>query len=210
MDIPGFPSASSAGIILHHLQRQGQATIRDLEEVLGVSTTAVREHLAHLQAANLIAISTVRHGPGRPRFVYTLTDKAQGLFPKQYDLLINLLLQEIAADGGAKQVDLLLERVGKRLADEYADRINGADIEARLNELRAKLESRGIPAEVHQTGDGIHIFACPYFDVAQEHAQVCTMEQQMIEQVLGEKVTLEQSIREGHHRCRFVVNNDHS
>lgn len=208
MEIIGFPSASPAGIILQHLQRHGQATIKELEDVLGVSTTAVREHLAHLQAHNLVAISTVRYGPGRPRFVYTLTHKAQSLFPKQYDLLINLLLNEIAAEGGTEQVDLLLERVSKRLAEEYADRISGVDVQARLVELRAMLESRGIPAEVQQSGAGIHIFACPYFDVAQEHAEVCTMERQMIEQVVGQKMTLEQSIREGHHRCRFVVDSE--
>ncbi len=206
----GFSGSSSVSLILQHLQRHGQATVKELEEVLGVSTTAVREHLAHLQAESLVSTSTVRRGPGRPRLVYTLTRKAHNLFPKQYDLLINLLLKEIAAVGGAEQVDLLLERVGKRLAGEYADRISGHDIPARLAELRALLEARGIPAEVHQSGDGLHIFACPYFDVAQKHGEVCAMERQMLEEVLGGKVELEHSIREGHHRCRFVVNKEQS
>lgn len=204
----GFPISSSASLILQHLQRHGQATIKELEEVLGVSTTAVREHLAHLQVENLVATSTVRRGPGRPRLVYTLTDKAQSLFPKQYDLLINLLLKEIAAVGGTEQVDLLLERVGKRLASEYSNRISSSEIQDRLVELRALLEARGIPAEVHQSGDGLHIFACPYFDVAQEHGEVCAMERQMLEEVLGGQVRLEHSIREGHQRCRFVIDKD--
>jgi predicted ArsR family transcriptional regulator len=56
----------------------------------------------------------------------------------------------------------------------------------------------------------LHIFACPYFDVAQKHGEVCAMERQMLEEVLGGKVELEHSIREGHHRCRFVVNKEQS
>lgn len=205
MTVPGFPVTSPAGIILQHLQRHGQATIKELEDVLGVSTTAVREHLSHLQAEGLLAVSPVRNGPGRPRFVYSLTDKAQGLFPKQYDQLITMLLREIIAVEGSEKVDLLLERVSKRLASEYADQINGDDLRERLDALRTMLEARGIPAEVQQSGDGIQIFACPYLDVAQEHPAVCRMERQMLEDVLGEKISLEGSIREGHRNCRFVI-----
>ncbi len=210
MQTIGFPVSNSASLILNYLQRHGQATIKQLEDVLGVSTTAVREHLAHLQAENLVAITTVRNGPGRPCFVYKLTKKAQSLFPKQYDLLINLLLQEIATEGGTEQVDFLLERVSKRLAEAYADRISGIDVQERLVELRKMLEARGIPAEVRPSGDALHIFACPYFDVAQEHAAVCTMERHMLEQVVGKKMHLEDSIRDGHHHCRFVIKSEPS
>lgn len=205
MTVIGYPDSSPASIILKHLQRRGQATIKDLEDVLGVSTTAVREHLAHLQADGLVFPGLVRRGPGRPHFLYKLTDKAQSLFPKHYDLLINVLLHEIAAAEGKEKVDQLMERVSRRLAQDYADRISAEELRARLDELRQALEAKGVPAEVQQSGDEIQIFACPYLDVAQEHPQVCVMERQMLEQVLGEKIVLEGSIREGHHNCRFVI-----
>ena len=62
-----------------------------------------------------------------------------------------------------------------------------------------------MPAEVAEAGDGIRLFACPFYDVAQDHPEVCSMERQMIEFVLGEKLALESTIREGAHTCRFVV-----
>lgn len=207
MEIIGFRDTSPARLILEHIQRQGQATIKELEDVLGVSTTAVREHLSHLYANGLVTSHSVRHGPGRPRLVYTLTDKAHGLFPKQYELLINLLLQEIAAEEGAQRVEQLLERVGTRLAHEYAERMNEDDIKVRMDELRTMLETRGIPAELHPSGEGIKILSCPFLDVAQEHSEVCAMEQQMIEQVLGEEVILDHSIRDGHYHCCFHLLN---
>jgi predicted ArsR family transcriptional regulator len=203
MEIIGFRDTSPARLILQYIQRQGQATIKELEDVLGVSTTAVREHLSHLYANGLVTSHSVRHGPGRPRLVYTLTDKAQALFPKQYELLINLLLQEIAVQEGTHRVEQLLERVGARLAEEYTERISEEDIKVRLDELRTMLETRGIAAELQPSGEGIKILSCPFLDVAQEHGEVCAMEQQMIEQVLGEEVTLDNSIRDGHYHCCF-------
>lgn len=206
MEVLGFSSTSPANMVLQHLRRHGQATIKELEGVLGVSTTAVREHLAHLQSHSLVTSNTVRYGPGRPRLVYTLTEKAQRLFPKHYDLLINLLLQEIATQEGLAKVEHLLQRISTRLAQEYSDRMNANDIEERLTELRRCLESQGIASDVQPSGDGIRIFSCPYLDVANEHNEVCEMEKNMLEQILGKKVVQEHSILAGDHHCCFHVN----
>ena len=58
---------------------------------------------------------------------------------------------------------------------------------------------------LRESGDGVEVFACPYLDIAQEHAGVCTMERRMIEQVLGETIALEGTIREGRRSCHFTV-----
>ncbi|NJO84134.1 MAG: DeoR family transcriptional regulator, partial [Blastochloris sp.] len=176
MEVIGFRSSSPAGIILQYIKRHGQATIKELEQVLGVSTTAVREHLAHLQVSGLVETDTVRHGPGRPRLIYTLTEKAQTYFPRHYDMLINLILEELSAEGGPERVDRLLQRVGERLRTDYAVHIHAEDLQERLGELRETLEARGVPAEVEPDGAGFKILSCPYHDVAQEHGSVCTME----------------------------------
>ncbi|GAB4447568.1 MAG: winged helix-turn-helix transcriptional regulator [Chloroflexi bacterium OHK40] len=205
MLVIGYAAASPAGQILSYLQRNGEATVKDLAALLGVSATAVRDHLVHLQAEGLVVARTERHGPGRPRLVYTLSDEARSRFPKQYDRLITGLLRELIALEGPDKVEQILERVSRRLADEYADRMAGTDVGARLDELRRLLELRGVPAEVAEAGDGIRLFACPFYDVAQDYPEVCSMERQMIEYVLGEKLALESTIREGAHTCRFVV-----
>ncbi len=106
---------SPAGKILAHLQRHGEAAVKELEDVLEVSTTAVREHLTHLQAKELVATRLVRRGPGRPHLVYFLTPKAQSQFPKQYDTLVNMLLREIAGQEGPERLQVILDAVGARL-----------------------------------------------------------------------------------------------
>lgn len=202
-----YTNDSQAGKILAHLQRHGEATVRDLEEVLEVSTTAVREHLTHLQAKDMVATRLVRQGPGRPHLVYFLTPKAQSMFPKEYDTLITLLLREIASQEGAERLQVILDAVGARMAEEYRDQVSGANLAERLATLRNALEARGIPAEVQPSGMGVEVFSCPYLDVAQEHSSVCAMERRMIEQVLREHVALEGTIREGRRSCHFTIVN---
>jgi predicted ArsR family transcriptional regulator len=205
MGATAYPSDSPAGKILDHLQRNGEATVKELEDVLGVSTTAVREHLTHLQAKELTRTKLVRRGPGRPHLVYSLTSKAQSLFPKSYDTLINVLLHELLNRVGPDEVENILEAVSTQLAKEYNLKVSGEELSERLNTLRMAFEARGIPAEVHPTGDGFQVFACPYHDVAQEHAGVCAMERRMLEQVLGETIQIEGTIREGRRSCQFSV-----
>lgn len=195
---------SPAVKILAHLQRHGEATIKELEDVLGISTTAVREHMTHLQARGLVDTRLVRRGAGRPHLAYFLTAQAQSLFPKEYDTLITMLLRELA-QRGPDQLQTILDAVGARMAEEYGSKIAGGELGQRLDALRQILEARGIPTDVQPSGDGLRVFACPYLDVAQEHPAVCRMEQHMLEQVLGEKLLLEGSIREGGRSCHFSV-----
>ena len=50
--------------ILEYLQRKGAATIKELEDVLGVTTTAVRQQLQTLQADGYVERTcTCRCGP---------------------------------------------------------------------------------------------------------------------------------------------------
>jgi predicted ArsR family transcriptional regulator len=200
-----YPTESPAGKILAHLQRHGEATVKELEELLQISTTAVREHLTHLQAKEMLATRLVRRGPGRPHMAYFLTPKAQSLFPKQYDTLITLLLREIAGQQGPERLQVILDAVAERLAEEYGAQVSGAELADRLTALQGALEARGIPAEISPAGGGVEVFSCPYLDVAQEHASVCAMELRMIEQLLGQQVTLDGTIREGRRSCHFTV-----
>lgn len=207
MATPLFASDTPAGKILAYLQRHGEATIKDLEEMLQISTTAVREHLTHIQAKELVETRLVRRGPGRPHLVYFLTSKAQSLFPKAYAPLVSTLLHEITSSEGEERAQRLLDAVGERLAEDYQTKVSGDNPEERLDTLRSALESRGIPAETGSDRASLQVFSCPYFDVAREHASICTMDRRMLERILGASIRTEGTIREGRHSCQFKIVN---
>lgn len=74
-------TGSPAGGVLSAMQRQGQVTVKDLEEALNVTATAVRQQLAALLAEGYISQGAENIGRGRPKHVYALTAKGRALFP---------------------------------------------------------------------------------------------------------------------------------
>ncbi|MHC4223606.1 MAG: helix-turn-helix transcriptional regulator, partial [Planctomycetota bacterium] len=70
---------SSRERILHLLKTKGSQTASQLAKRLKVTPMAVRQHLAALE--ELVAYDDERHGVGRPRRVWRLSEKAQSRFP---------------------------------------------------------------------------------------------------------------------------------
>ena len=73
-----------------------------IAEAVGVTAGAVRQQLAVLDAAGLIAHRDERPGPGRPRRRYCLTPAAEGLWPKRYGQLTNQLLDFVGQESAAR------------------------------------------------------------------------------------------------------------
>jgi predicted ArsR family transcriptional regulator len=196
--------------ILRLIQRKGEVTVKEMELELGRTTTAVREQLTALQADGYVTATRVKvKGElGRPYFVYSLTDKGQELFPKEYGDLTNLLLEEILALDGQDKLNLLLQRISARVAATYVASMNsGQHLLDRLNNLASLLSERGLIVEVQQQGNLMlmHAPSCPYFAVAQRHREICDMEQEMLGQALGSSVRLTSCVLDGNHGCDFVV-----
>lgn len=199
-----------ASMILRSLQQHGSRTIKQLQGDLGVrSLNAVREQLAYLSAAGLISATPQRHGTGRPAHVYALSAQGHALFPSGYDVLLQLLLDEIAARDGEQQVQDLLRGVGERLAAQFDGHMG--DLHERLAALIETSSARGTPITLHEDNGAIrlHRYTCPYFALAQTTDAVCGAEQHMIEQVLGRAVELTERIVDGHVGCCFVVGKEH-
>lgn len=198
---------SPAGQILRLLQQQGSLSIKEIETTLGVTTTAVRQQLMALLAEGLVCATTVREKRGRPHAVYSLSDQGQALFARGYEGLALVLLEEVLRLSEPESAKQLLQRVSARLAEQYAEHIHGAALAERLQELVALFERRGITSKIEEE-DGIFLFTeygCPYYGLAREHREVCSMEMEAMEQALGSEVTLCQSQLDGHHGCQFQV-----
>lgn len=198
---------SPAGQILKLLQRHGSLRVKDFEAALGVTTTAVRQQLTTLAAGGLITTDTVREKRGRPYAVYSLSEKGQEFFARGYEALALLLLEEMLDFSEPRSAEQVLQRVSARLGKQYAEKMQGAALVERLQELVTFLEQSGIMSKVEEE-DGVFVlteYGCPYYGLAREHREVCEMEIGAMGQALGSEVTLCQSQLDGHHGCQFQV-----
>lgn len=205
---------SPAWQILEHLQRNPSATIKDFEILLGVTTTAVRQHLNALQASGYLDRREERSGVGRPHYIYVATDAARELFACRCDVLALTMLQEMYEVVGAEQMGTLLLRVGVRLADQYTESVKATGLQHRVEEMAGALGRQGVLTDVsvgesNTAGESntiaLKMYNCPYHDLAIEHREICEMDQLMLQQVLGAEVSLDDCIMDGHASCSFEI-----
>src|SRR3989304_9311694 len=162
--------------ILEYLQRQGRATVKELGSLLGLTSTGIRQHLTVLERDGLVDTREERGRVGRPTLVYSLTEKADALFPKTYDALAAVLLEEIRCSQGNERLHDLLHKVAERMAAPYAERIEGRPLPERGRETARIMEEQGCPVDVREADDGeyyIDEVTCPFPRVAQQDRSVC-------------------------------------
>ncbi len=199
---------SQAWRIVEFLQRNGSASIRELEEWLQVTTTAVRAQLTALQAEGYVDRRRVSEGVGRPYHVYVTTDKVRELFDCHCDDLALTMLEEVLHIVGKDKVPALMGRVSDRLAQRYVAGVKAEAMQDRVHQLARILGGQGVLTDVFaQENDTIILktYNCPYHELAQEHREVCEMEQGMMSKVLGSEVNLSSCMMDGHSGCSFVV-----
>ena len=162
--------------IVMSLKRRGEATIDELAGELGVTTSAVRQHLQALDG--LVAYREERTGPGRPRHWYCLTAAAETLFPKRYGELTNQLLGFVA-DADAGLVDRAFEGRRRSRTERALVRLGGQPFDDRVRELATILDEDGYLADCERRPDGTWIVTehnCAVIDVARIYGQACTSE----------------------------------
>lgn len=193
--------------IIEYLQRNHSASIKELEEFLGVTTTAVRQHLQSLQAEGYIDRNTVTSGVGRPHHAYVLTSASHSLFDCHCDDLALTMLEEMFEMVGPDNVTTLLGRVSDRLADRYAHTVTAQALQQRVEQMAGALAKQGVLTDVFAEDGSIILktYNCPYHDLAQEYRQICDMDQAMMRKVLGEDVALSACIMDGDGGCSFTI-----
>ena len=198
---------TTAGKVLKAIQMRGRASTKDVAADLGVTTSAVRLHLAQLQASGAIRAEKVREGVGRPHYAYSLTPDAHNLFYKDYGDLARLLLEEVTETQGPEALQVVLGRVGDRLANKYREQVPGQDLAERVQAWAELLDQRGVAVRIVRTGEGFVLreYGCPYQNVAVESRAVCEMERQVMARLLESGVKLTRCVLDGHQGCEFAI-----
>jgi len=195
--------------VLRTLLTRQRCTINELAEAVGINPISVRHHVTKLEAEGFVTSEEERHGVGRPRRVYFLTEEGMEQFPTRYLRLTVRLLEQLKETLPGPMVSKLFTQVANDLVEDYASDLdlNGIPIEERLNIVQDVLSGEGFTMEWDLQEDGYHIreVNCPYYHVGQNHPEVCAVDQTLISNMLNVPVEKVRCILDGDSYCTYVV-----
>ena len=193
--------------ILQTLLHKPRSTINTLAEAVGINPISVRHHLTNLQMEGLVEGHEERHGVGRPRLVYVLTDEGMEHFPTRYMQLTTRLLSQMKDTMPGPVVANLFNQIAEDLASQYSKDIQGLSMEERLDFVKSLLGREGFTVEWEKKGTEyqIHEISCPYYQIGVAHPEVCTVDQTLISKMLALPANKVQCILDGGPHCTYVV-----
>lgn len=193
--------------VLELLRRKRAASAEAIATELGITPNAVRQHLTNLERDGLVTSQPVRHKRGRPSLQFSLTDRADAVFPKRYGQLATMVLSELRDMQGEQAIDELFRRIAGRHAGSLERQLDGLDFDEKLGRVVSWINRAGTLAETEETEQGIRvtIHNCPFRNTALKIPQVCTLTPQLIVQLLGAPVSQSASIHRNDPYCSFLV-----
>ena len=200
--------AETRDAMLTAIKKRGEARAEELADALGITVSAVRQHLNALAADGLVTHRQMKAGPGRPKHLYRLTAAAEAQFPKTYGELTNELL-DYAADEDPALVDrLFAKRRKRRIADAKA-RLAGRPFDERVAELSRILDEDGYLADYELLPDGTFRIVehnCAILSVALRYGNACSSELEFLRAVLPEaSINRTSHMVAGAHHCGYEV-----
>jgi predicted ArsR family transcriptional regulator len=196
--------------ILDLLRKKDSLSVIELAEVMQVTATAVRQRLTRLMAQGYIGRETSRAGRGRPSHRYVLTQKGRRKTGANFADLAIALWAEIRAIQDAEVRSGLIQRIARRLAELYANQVDGDSVQEKLEALAEIFNDRRVPfivepADASRQLPVLTALACPYPELAEKDRSVCAMERLLFAEVLGESVKLSKCRLDGDSCCSFEV-----
>jgi predicted ArsR family transcriptional regulator len=202
--------------ILEILKEHKEATIDEIVECLSgrigkITAVTVRHHLEILRGDGLVAAPAVRRrsAPGRPQYVYTLTERASDFFPNNYQGLATNLLEQMKTQLPVVQVNEILEGVADKMATQAM--IPDAPLEIRLDHAVAYLNSQGYTAawQLSERGHILTISSCPYEQVTCNNPELCKMDEKLIRQLVGSRPQRLSWQLQNDEACTYLIENSH-
>src|ERR1700694_66093 len=168
-DVPFMIAGRSTRMeVLELLRRRGRSSAESVASDLGLTPNAVRQHLTILERDGFVVSHPERSGRGRPSLFFSLTERADAVFPKRYGQLATMVLQEVEAMGGPDALDEVFSRVAARHATAIEPALEGLDFDEKMRRVGTRIGRAGTLAEQTETSEGVKgsIHNCPFRNTA--------------------------------------------
>lgn len=205
-------SNSTRSRVLRTLLLNQKRTVNELAESVGINPISVRHHVNKLEAEGLIESEEERHGVGRPRLIYSLTQAGMEQFPQRYLKLTLRLLEQLKANLPEDKLGDIFRDVAGEIAGELTDQIDLEKLEMkeRLELLKQVLTSEGFMVSLEEENGDYYIVeaSCPYHHVGEDHPEICVVDQELIAHFASTTPKRVECILEGDKQCKYLIKSE--
>ncbi|MBV9271408.1 MAG: hypothetical protein JO165_09950 [Candidatus Eremiobacteraeota bacterium] len=172
-----------------------------------MSPNAIRQQLVLLERDGLVLEKSVRRGPTKPTYEFSLTPEAEKLFPQQYDKMLSAVLREVREQYGDMGVNAVFNGIARRSVDRVKERLTSGEPEEKISQLTDFLRRNGVAAEYSliEGGFALREHNCPYSKVVKEHPEVCAVIHHVLDETIGGEHVQTESLATGGSECRFEI-----
>ncbi len=206
------PRGSGRERVLFLLKTKGPQTAATMSSELGVTTMAVRQHLAILEAEKLVDFTIERREVGRPARLWRLTPQANERFSDGHAELAVGMLQAIQGTFGEQGLERLTQERTRQQAQSYGARMPGpgAPVEERVATLARIRCEEGYMAEWRRGRNGtIELVEnhCSIANAARICPKLCASELSLFRTLLGDDVSIDrvEHILSGDRCCAYRI-----
>jgi predicted ArsR family transcriptional regulator len=195
---------------LEVIASDGPITASILAKRLGVTSTAIRRHLALLEADGTVIV----HDPpgsrqlasrGRPARAYVVNPAGRSGLANAYPDLAASAIAHLRDVGGAQAVQRFAASYAQALARKVAEHVVSDDPATRAAQLAAALTDEGFAGSVRPL-DNLPMLQlcqghCPVRLVARENPELCEAETAALASLMGTHAVRIATIASGAHAC---------
>lgn len=187
-----------------------QSTINDLARVVSINSISVRHHLTSLLAEGLVQGEEERHGVGRPRMVYSLSQKGIERFPNRYFELTSRLLDQMKETLPPAVIDKFFTDIAENMIKDFEKSTEGFSTEQKLDYIKELLQKQGFSVSWKKEDSRYLIYenGCPYFHISQSHPEVCSVGHTLISRVMDIPVSKVACVLNGDSSCAYSISEE--
>jgi DeoR family suf operon transcriptional repressor len=196
--------------ILQTLLENPHSTINDLAKAVSINSISVRHHLSSLLIEGLVQSSEERHGVGRPRLVYSLSQKGMERFPNRYFELTSRLLDQMKETLPASVINRFFTDMAENMVKDYREKTAGFSIEQKLDYVKEMLQKQGFSVGWEKKDSNYFIYenGCPYFHISQAHPEICSVDHTLISKVMNIPVEKVSCVLTGDSSCVYSISKE--
>lgn len=191
------------------LKHKAGLTIDRIADSLGVTRTAVRQHLTALERDGFVCQGDYQKTAGRPGRSFRLTPMGIDSFPKQYSWFSGLVLDAIRRERGSEGLTTWLSAMAEPLVTGLQSGMRGKSFAEKVEKTVDLMTELEFEAEVvrdpHGAPHAIEATNCVYHDLARQFPEVCHFDLALIGGLAGAEVLHQECIVRGGNVCRFLL-----